>query len=456
MITLDIVVKELNQRWVSEDSELIEDSDSLWLCYTQMSHIDSKLILTKGKGASVKDINNKVYIDGQGGLWCVNIGHGNPEIIFEIWKQTTNICYYTLFGSSHIPAIKLAKKLVEITPIGLNHVFFSSGGADAIESAIKIVISHFKNIGKKEKRKLLFFEGGFHGETLGALSISGCDDERLNYLKENPDLIKLPYPSHEDFKNNSKIESYILLVKRIIEKIGKEEIAALIYEPIQGVGGCKIPSKRFYDSLQQILGENGILQIVDEVTTGFGRTGKLFACNHYDINPDIIVFSKGLSSAYSPIGAAVMTDEIYNSFLEDNLYLKHGYTLGGHPIACAAAMKNIELIMNENFLKEVVNKGRYIFDKLNAMKSEFKFIKSINGIGLMNFIHLQDHDQQNMSQIESRKICNLAQHQGLLIRSLDNLIPLMPPLCISNKEIDEMISILYYSFEEYQKCLKIA
>jgi adenosylmethionine-8-amino-7-oxononanoate aminotransferase len=448
-ITLDIVKKEIDSVWSDNSIMKIENTNKLWLGYTQMSDFHNNLIITKGNGALVKDSNSNIYIDGQGGVWCVNIGHNNPEIIYEIWKQTTNISYYTLFGSSHIPGIKLSEKLVEVTPPGLNHVFYGSGGGDAVEIAINITLNYWYNQGKRGKRKILIFESGYHGDIIGYPTSEVEKNIEYGYLKKNEDLIRLPYPSTEDFKND--LSFYFKSIDDIIKKIGNENIGALIYEPIQGVGGCIVPSQLFYNKLQDLVKKNEILQIVDEVSTGFGRTGNLFAINHYNILPDILVLSKGLSSAYLPLSAIIVNENIYNSFLEENKHFKYGYTLAGQPIACAAALKNIELLTRGDFLFEVVEKGNYLKEKLNNIKEEFDLVKEINGIGLMNFIHLIDKNKMDMSQIESRKICKIARGKGLLIRSLDNLIPLMPPLCITIKQIDIMCDIISYSLNNYRE-----
>jgi len=417
------------------------DLDHVWHPYTQMAtYPKNQTMIVKADRVRVEDTEGNQYIDGVGGLWCVNAGHGRESIINAMMCQGADISYVSLFGKSHEPAAQLAKMLADITPEGLNHVFYANGGTEAVETAIKIARLYFKNSGLDEKMKILNFEGGWHGCTLGSLAASGQPEEQELFLEEDPNYITLPYFKGE---NQTEMFAYFQKLEQQLYEIGVNKIAALVFEPIQGVGGMYPMSKEFYKKLSEILKRYNILMIADEVTTGFGRTGNMFGCDKFDIKPDMMVLGKGLTSGYAPLSATVINSDIYNKFKTPNNKFMHGYSYGGHPVSCAAAIENINIFQNEALPEKAEESGQHLKNQLKKRLLQLDRVADVRGVGMMNVIELQNPETQTrMSQTDTRKICTFAQNEGLIIRSLDHNIPLMPPLILTEEDIEEIVNIL--------------
>lgn len=428
---------------VPEDIENL-DVSHVWHPYTQMSEYgEEQLVIRKAQGATITDIYGKDYIDAVGGLWCVNAGYGRANILAAMANQAADASYVSLFGRSHIPGARLAKNLTEIAPNGLNHVFFSNGGSEAVETAIKIARQYFAHLGTPQKSRMVSFKGGWHGCTLGSLAASGIDGERSLFLQDSEQFIHLPYPSEEELNNPDQRSSYFLRFEKVIQEVDPSTIAALLFEPIQGVGGMRVPTREFYEELQRICRSYNILLIADEITTGFGRTGKMFACEHFGIEPDMMVVGKGLTSGYAPLSATLVGDGIYRQFLAKGKHFIHGYTFGGHPTACAAAIENIATLQKEKLPERAKTLGLHMLGRLSVGLGNNPRVSEVSGKGLLMAIHLwNETDEEPMSQTDSRKICALARENGLMVRSLDNIIPICPPLSISDEEADQICDIL--------------
>ncbi|MBI4231736.1 aspartate aminotransferase family protein [Candidatus Peregrinibacteria bacterium] len=434
---------------VPEDIENL-DLSHVWHPYTQMADYgDEQLIICKAQGATVTDIHGKKYIDAVGGLWCVNAGYGRTNILTAMASQAADASYVSLFGRSHVPGIQLAKELASIAPNGLNHVFFSNGGTEAVETSIKIARQYFSHLEKSQKKKVLSFKGGWHGCTLGALAASGIDGERSLFLEDSGQFIHLPYPSEEEMHNPDQRSDYFRRFQEAILRMDPNTIAALLFEPIQGVGGMRVPTREFYQELQKICRLHNILLIADEITTGFGRIGKMFACEHFDIELDMMVIGKGLTSGYAPLSATLVSDEIYREFLSAGKHFIHGYTFGGHPTACAAAMENIATLQREKLPERAEALGARMLGRLRESLENHPRISAIRGKGLLMAIVLKNkQNEEPMSQIDSRKICTTARKNGLIVRSLDNIIPICPPLSISDEEADKICDILVSAIKD--------
>ena len=425
------------------------DLEHVWHPYTQMSEYgDEQLVICRAQGATVTDMHGKNYIDAVGGLWCVNAGYGRINILTAMASQASDTSYISLFGRSHIPGAQLSRELASIAPSGLEHVFFSNGGTEAVETAIKIAKQYFSHLEKPQKRKILSFKGGWHGCTLGALATSGIDGERGLFLEDSEQFIHLPYPSEEELHDSEQRNHYFRRLKEMISHTNADTIAALLFEPIQGVGGMRVPTKEFYDELQRICRYHNILLIADEITTGFGRTGKMFACEHFGIKPDMMVVGKGLTSGYAPLSATLVSEEIYKQFLAEGKHFIHGYTFGGHPTACAAAIENIAILQREQLPEKADTLGEQILKRLRDRLHGHPRITEIRGKGLLMAIDLKnERNGELMRQADSRKICRTARENGLIVRSLDNIIPICPPLSISEEEADKICDILVSAIE---------
>ena len=426
------------------------DLSHVWHPYTQMAEYgEEQLFISKAQGATITDIYGKSYIDAVGGLWCVNAGYGRSNILAAMANQAATASYIPLFGRSHVPGAKLAKELITIAPNGLNHVFFSNGGTEAVETAIKIVRQYFAHLKKPQKRRIASFKGGWHGCTLGALAASGTDGERSLFLDDSEQFIHLPYPSEEELHKPDRSGDYFNKFQQTIMQMDPETIAAFLFEPIQGVGGMRVPTREFYGELQKICKSHNILLIADEITTGFGRTGKMFACEHFDINPDMMVVGKGLTSGYAPLSATLTSGEIYRQFLAKGKHFIHGYTFGGHPTACASAIENITTLKKEQLPERAEVLGKRMLGRLNTKLEDNPRVVETRGKGLLIALELQiEGGCELMSQADSRKICSKARENGLIVRSLDNIIPICPPLSISDQEADQICDILVSAIKD--------
>ncbi len=372
-------------------------------------------LIVKGKGVILWDINGKEYIDCIGGHGVCNLGHpGHPKVIEAIKNQLDKLvtCPGTLYNDTRA---NFFKKLASITPGNLNKIFLSNSGAEAVECAIKLAR---KYTGKKE---IIACKRGFHGRTFGSLSAT------WNPKYRNPFLPLVPGFKHVVFGNANEFEKTI-----------NKNTAAMIVEPIQGEGGIHLPPDGYLQELRDICSENNVLLIFDEIQTGFGRTGKIWACEHWNVIPDIICMSKSIAGGI-PMGATASTPEIMGSFKSG----QHGTTFGGNPLACAAGISVINTIKEENILDRVQENGEYFRKKLKEIGHKYRIVREIRGIGLMIAMEMR---------FESTEIIQAAVKKGLLLLPAGrNVIRFLPPLVIEKDQIDKVVLIMDELLEEHEK-----
>ncbi|MBI2471814.1 MAG: adenosylmethionine--8-amino-7-oxononanoate transaminase [Planctomycetes bacterium] len=447
---LDKTYKEQLEEW---------DKSCLWHPFTQMQDYvrEASLIIEEGSGVFLKDINGKEYIDGISSMWCNLHGHRKKEIDDAIRRQLDKIAHTTLLGPSNIPAIELAKKLVEIAPKGLQKVFYSDNGSTANEVALKMAFQYWQHKGLKDKTEFVALQYGYHGDTIGTMSVGGIElfhgAFRPLYFKTH--LAPAPYCYRCPL--GKQPENCSLACLDGLEKILKENsgrIAAMIMEPlVQGAGGMIVHPAGHLSGVQALCKKYNVLLILDEVLTGFGRTGKMFACLHEDVTPDIMALSKGINGGYMPLAATLATEEIYNAFLGEYAELKtffHGHTYTGNPLGCAAALASLELYEKERILKNLEPKINYLRAKLKSFES-LKHVGDIRQCGLIAAIELvRDKSTKEPYPWEERvgiKVCIEARKQDLLIRPLGHIIIVMPPIIIKTDELDRMLEITYKSIQ---------
>lgn len=448
-----------------EKNELIKIAESNVLPhYAFVKEIREKgpKIIVKGEGAKIYDIDGKEYIDGLSILWTVNIGHGRREIIDALKEQLEKINYASLFGGYfNEPAIKLADKLCKITPSTLKTTFFISGGSEAVESAIKFVRQYWALKGMPEKKKIISRRESYHGVTYGALSATGLRIYRQPFEPLLPFFLHVspPYCYRCDFGKNPETCNVecVRQIKDLIFYEGARTIAAIILEPVMSAAGALVPPKKYFEKIQEIAKESNILIIADEVINGWGRCGDMFASNIFGLDPDIMVFGKGITSGYAPLGAMIVKEELFEVFIS-NMFV-HGHTFGGHCLSTVAALKNIELIEKENLHLKAREKGEILGKKLLELKKH-KRVGDVRGIGLHWAIEYVK-DKKTKERIPSNirfamRVEEAAYKRGLyLCRASVDKTYVAPPLVIDEKDLERIVEILDDSIDEATKSIDI-
>ena len=415
-------------------AESLEQTDKqyLWHPFTQMKNWteDDQLIIERGDGVYLFDTKGNKYIDGVSSLWVNVHGHRHPKLNQAIKKQLDKISHTTLLGLGSTPSIELAKKLVEITPKGLDKVFYSDSGSTAVEIALKISFQYQQQIGQTKKKKFITLANAYHGDTIGSVSVGGID---LFHKIYKPLLFK-----------SIKVQPDAKAIEAVMKK-HHNQVAAIIMEPlIQGAAGMILLPKGLLKKVRRLCNKYNILMIVDEVATGFGRTGKMFACEHENVSPDIMCLAKGITGGYLPLAATLTTKKIYNAFLGEHDDLKtffHGHTYTGNPLACAAALANLEIFKKEKTMQRLQPKIKLLQKELKKFK-KLKNIKEIRQLGFMVGIKLKGYPANERT---GHKIILEARKRGAILRPLGDVIVLMPPLGIGLGDLKKLITITYDS-----------
>ncbi|WP_209122497.1 adenosylmethionine--8-amino-7-oxononanoate transaminase [Alkalihalobacillus sp. BA299] len=438
---------------MKESNNWIEKSKQhLWLPFTQMKdYEEDPLIITEGEGVYLTDVNGKRYLDGYSSLWLNVHGHRKREIDEAITKQLKKISHSTLLGATNIPATELAERLVSITPANLTRVFYSDSGAEAVEIALKLAFQYWRNIGKTQKQKFVTTKNGYHGDTVGAISVGAVDIFHTVYHPLMFDSYKVPFPNV--YRNESsdpetiKAEGLREIEKLFSEK--HEEIAAFIIEGmIQGAGGMNVMPNGYLKGVEELCKQYNILLIVDEVATGFGRTGKMFSVEHENIQPDLMTIAKGITGGYLPIAATMTNEKLYEAFYGDYTELKtffHGHSYTGNQLGCAAALANLELFEKEEIILNVQMKSKYVAEQLQTLNA-LEHVGDIRQLGLMIGIELVKNKEtkepfpwgDRMGYKATLKMREL----GMLSRPLGDVVVFMPPLASSFEELNQMIAIM--------------
>lgn len=421
---------------------------------------DGSTVYSKGHKHFIFDQQGQKYLDGIAGLWCVNIGHGNEELAAHIGEQARNLAYYNTFEDATSPsAANLAAKLATLCPGTLNHVFFSTGGSLANDTAIKMVHYYFNMLGKPKKKKILSRNLGYHGSTYLAHALTGIASTHIGFdlPKDNITYLSTPYPYRrpEGMKMLTYCDFLIEEMESKILEIGAEHISCFIAEPIMGAGGVIVPPEGYLPRAYALCKKYGILTIADEVVTAFGRLGKMITSKElFNVQPDIMVLAKGLSSGYVPLGATVISSEMYEVISRpkaDNPYFSHGFTYSGHALACATGLKNIEIMEREGFCNHVNKLGPYFMEQLKTLE-DLPIVGEVRGSHFMLALeYVTDKKTKTSFPTEvniGKRIYTAAKKRGLIIRPIGPLNVLSPPLTYDKDAIDETISILKESILE--------
>jgi len=435
------------------------DKEYIWHPFTQMKdYMDmNPLVIQKGEGCYLVDTSGNRYIDGVSSLWVLVHGHGKKELVDAIQKQSKTLCHSTLLGLANVPSVILAKKLIEIVPKGLSKVFYSDNGSTSVEIALKMAYQYWQQKGEKRRKRFIALTNAYHGDTIGAVSVGGID---LFHQVYGPLLFKtFKAPSPYCYRCPMKLrqETCGMACVDAFEKVVKkhhEETCAVIIEPlVQGAAGMILQPPGWLNAIWKIAKEYGLLFIADEVATGFGRTGNLFACEEERISPDFMCVAKGITGGYLPLAATLSTEEVFNGFLGQFDEFKtffHGHTYTGNPIACAVAVESINLFKKEGLLQKLQQKTAILKNSLDRFK-ELTHVGEVRQKGFMVGIELVKSRKTKRSYAPGDKIGQKviweARKRSVIIRPLGDIIVLMPPLAIDRPTLEELVDVTYESIK---------
>ncbi len=443
----------------SPTADVITDWDNKHMMHpwAAMSPEDPNLgIITQSEGIHMVDADGKKFIDGPGGMWCVNVGHGRKEIAQAMADQAMALTYVSPWTSATEPAVTLAKRITDETPGDLNTCFFTTGGSSAVDTAMRFVQFYNNVKGRPEKKTFIAREKGYHGSTYLAASVSGKERDR-KFLDTNRDFVRFlpnvnPYVRPKGMSVDDWRDEKLADLEQMILEVGADKVAAFIAEPILASGGVIVPPAGYQKGCLEICRKYDVLYISDEVVTGFGRLGHWFASEKvFGITPDIITCAKGLTSGYVPMGAAIISDRLINEIKsEDNadILFSNGFTYSGHPVTSVAALKNMDIIEDEGILEHVRNVSPHFQARLKALGDKYRIIGDARGMGLVGCLEgtaLPDSPEAERLEIDyefGHRMDVAAEKRGLLIRPIINMCVFSPPLIITRDQIDEMFDIL--------------
>ena len=421
------------------------------------------LIVERADGVHVYDIDGHRYLDTVASLWNVNVGHNRREVIEAMKAQLDKLAYYSTFlNTSNPPAIELSARLVQMfAPERMKKVFFSSGGSDAVETALKLARQYWKLQGEPERTQFISLRWGYHGVHFGGASINGNPAFRSAYepLLPGCHLAESPY-SYRNPWNESDPERLSQLclqnLSELIGRVGAGHIAAFVAEPVQGAGGVIVPHESYWPGLRQLLDRHGILLISDEIVTGFGRIGSMCGARAWGVAPDLMAMAKGINSGYVPLGATLINDRVASAWDQPDVpaALLHGYTYSGHPLACAAANANLDVVVSEDLPGRALSVGAYLQESLQQLM-RYPHVGEVRGKGLMAAVELvTDRASREMLMPPSPYIQTLtstARQEGAIVRVQGNRMILSPPLVFSHADVDETLRVLHLAFQAAEK-----
>lgn len=441
--------------WFMEDitRKLIDtDKKYVWHPFTQMASWETSepVIIASGDGFFLVDTEGRRYIDGFSSLWCNVHGHRVEKIDRAIRQQLERIAHSTLLGLGQVRSVELAEKLVEITPEGLNKVFYSDSGSTSVEIAVKMAYQHWQNRGYRKRKKFIALANSYHGDTIGSVSVGGIElfHGIFRSLLFETFFVPSPHPYRFDGSTEECKADSLNKMETLLKHYG-QEIAAIVVEPlVQGAAGMIIHPRGFLKGVRQLADKYNTLLIVDEVATGFGRTGRMFACGHEEVYPDLMCLAKGITGGYLPLAATLTTDKIYDSFLGgagEHKTFYHGHTYTGNALGCAAALASLELFEENNIIESLAEKVEIIKEALETIKS-LKHVGDVRQCGMMAGIELVKDKTGKTGfageDLIGAKVCMAMRDKGVMLRPLGDVIVLMPAVAIGVELLKELLSVV--------------
>ncbi len=444
--------------------------DRLWMHFTRHSTYENGgevPIISRGEGAYIYDEHGKKYLDGLAGLFTVQIGHGRRELAEAAAKQMQELSFFPLWSYAHPKAVELAERLISYAPSSLNRVFFTTGGGEAVESAWKAAKMYYKLTGKPMKHKVISRAVAYHGTPQGALAITGIPDAKKYFEPLTPGGFRVPNTNfYRAEYHQDDIKAFgRWAADRIEEAIlfeGADTVAAVFLEPVQNSGGCFPPPPGYLERVREICDQYDVLFVADETICAFGRIGDMFAMKRFGVDPDIITTAKGMTSGYSPIGAMLVGDKVFEPFKKGNTYFAHGYTFGGHPVSAAVALANLDIFDKEGINQHVRDNENQFRQTLEKLKN-LDIVGDVRGEGFFYGIELvkdkatkESFNDDECERLLRGYLSKALFENGLYCRADDRgdpVIQLAPPLIIGQPEFDEIEQILRHVLTEGQNIL---
>jgi putrescine aminotransferase len=415
---------------------------------------DSKnpFVWVKGEGSVLRTADGREYLDGLACLWNVTLGHGRKELAQAASRQMEELAFTSSYtGHTNIPAVQLAERLSEKSYPAITHFFFASGGGEANDSAIKTARYYWISQGKPDKIKIVGREHGYHGVTMGAMSATGIPAYWPMFGGKLPGFLHIPSPyPYRYVSDNPSVspgQAAANELEKLIAKEGADTVAAILAEPVQGAGGLIVPPDDYFPRLREICDKYDVLLVSDEVITGFGRTGRWFGLEHWNVQPDIISFAKGITSGYLPLGGIGISDRVFKVLSEVPPERKwmHAFTYSAHPTCCAVALATLDILERENLVEEAERKGKKLLEGLKQLAGQ-EGVGEVRGLGLMCGVEFVEDKPTKKPFPAARKIGAKVQQEcyrrGLVSRIKDDIYLLAPPFVITDSEIDRIVDIL--------------
>ena len=409
-------------------------------------------IMAEGDGVKVRDVDGRWGYDGSAGLMLINIGHGRTEVIDAIATQLGKLHYASTFRYATEPVVRFAEKVASLTPGDLNHVYFTSGGSEAVETALKIAFQYHANRGERGRTKFIARQDAYHGVSRGALSVSTASYVSRETYEPilSADVRFAPQPAYHRREDSSESLADFTVrcataIDDIIRAEGPETVAAVIAEPVSYSAGVAVPGDAYWGMVREICDRHGVLLIADEVITGWGRTGRWFGMEHWGVVPDLMTMAKGMTSGYFPVGACVATERVFGAFKGGrDAAFHHGFTYGGHPAGGAAGLANAAIIEREGLVENAARMGRRMLERLRGL-SDHPSVGDVRGLGLMCAVDLvaDQATKEPFSSIDGavKGLASKLADLGLFTRVRDQIF-LTPPLTVSEADVDAMVDIV--------------
>lgn len=419
-------------------------------------------VIVRGDGVFLWDSDGNRFVDGMAGLWCVNVGHGRDEIADAVREQMQQLSYYnTFFKTTHPPVVALSQKLAELSPDGFNRVFFAGSGSEANDTVLRMVRHYWATLGQPEKSIIIGRHNGYHGSTVAGASLGGMDVMHAQGgMVEGISHIRQPYWFNEGGDLDPD-EFGLLCAKALedeIDALGEAKVAAFIAEPIQGAGGVIVPPATYWPEINRICRERNILLIADEVICGFGRTGNWWGSDTFGIKPDLMPIAKGLSSGYLPIGGVLVNDRIGDVITSGGGEFFHGFTYSGHPAACAAALKNIEILQRESLVERVRDDiGPYLQQRWGAL-ADHPIVGEARMVGLVGALELVPQKPARKRFPNEGTVGAISRDHsfknGLIMRAVRDSLIISPPLVISKEEADLLVALVEKTLDDTEMTIR--
>jgi adenosylmethionine-8-amino-7-oxononanoate aminotransferase len=453
------MVSQLNSTLPSGDTDSLwrKDHDHFLHPFAEFPSFerDGCLVIDRGEGAYIYDTDGKRYLDGIGGMWCVNIGYGHPEMVEALAAQAQRLAFYNTFvDTTNPPAAELSARLSDLAPSHLNHVFYSSGGSVANDTAVRTIHFYFNRLGRPNKKMLISRQHAYHGSTYLAMTLNGPYEEPSGFhlASDLVEHVSAPYPYRRPA--GTTLEEYcdqlVAELEAKILELGPENVAAFFAEPILGAGGVIVPPPGYHRRTQEVCRKYEVLTVSDEVVTGFGRLGHMLASEPmFELTPDLISCAKGITSGYAPLGATLISDAIYEVIRtpknERENSFGHGFTYSGHALCCAASLKNIEIMEREGICEHVRAVGPY-FEQQLATLADLPLVGDVRGSHFMlcieNVADKQTKELLPASVQIGKRISRHCEARGLMVRPVEHLNVLSPPLILAREQIDAIVEVL--------------